>query len=369
MSEIEKLYTNFQKAKTLSNYGLDNTDHVLTKQEDGRLGYLSAGIFATTGSNVFFGNQTINGDLNVNGDIRVSTLISASTIYESGSTIFGNSGDDFHQFTGSIYLSGSLKDVNSITFNSSSIPTTLPNYTLAANLTDKTLDLRMGNNATLQLGQEMYYPPIVNKSGEDLLDGDLVMINPAGVAQGNRISVVKCVSDGTYPADFIVGVLTEDVARNAEGFATWFGYVRNISKTHLQPAGETWVEGDILYPNPTIPGKMTNVLPTAPALKSTIAAVTSINGNNVTLLVRPALRGKLDTLHNVDTTSATTGSILYNSGSVWKSTNNFKIQNGYVILSQVSASLNFANDTTAAAAGVPLGGLYHTSGSIKIRLV
>lgn len=285
---------------------------------------------ATTGSNIFVGDQTI---------------------------------------TGSIHLSGSLDYVNSITFNSASIPTTLPNYTIAANLTDRTLDLRMGNNATLQLGQEIYYPPIVNKSGADLNDGDLVMINPAGVAQGNRISVVKCISDGTYPSDYIVGVLTEDVAHNAEGFATWFGYVRNISKTHLQPTDETWLEGDVLYPHPTIAGKMTNILPVAPALKSTIAAITSINGINVTLLVRPQLRGKLSTLHDVDTTTTVTGSILYNSGSVWKSTDNVKVQNGYVILSQVSSSLNYANDTTAASGGVPLGGLYHTSGSVKIRLI
>ncbi len=39
------------------------------------------------------------------------------------------------------------------------------------------------------------------------------------------------------------------------------------------------------------------------------------------------------------------------------------------ILAQVSASYNFADDTAAAGGGVPLGGLYHTSGSIKIRLV
>jgi len=43
--------------------------------------------------------------------------------------------------------------------------------------------------------------------------------------------------------------------------------------------------------------------------------------------------------------------------------------NGYVILSKVSASYNYADDTAAQAGGVPLGGLYHTSGSVKIRLV
>lgn len=108
MSQIEKLYSNFQKAKTLSHYELDNTDHILTKQEDGRLGYLSAGIFTTTGSNLFIGDQTINGDLNVNGNINVSTLVSASVIYKSGSTIFGNSSDDTHQMTGSVSVTGSL---------------------------------------------------------------------------------------------------------------------------------------------------------------------------------------------------------------------------------------------------------------------
>jgi hypothetical protein len=42
---------------------------------------------------------------------------------------------------------------------------------------------------------------------------------------------------------------------------------------------------------------------------------------------------------------------------------------GSWVLTQVSESLDFANDTAAAAAGVPLGGLYHSSGTIKIRLV
>ena len=40
MAYPEQAYSNFQKAKTLSNYGIDNTDHVLTKQEDGNMGYV-----------------------------------------------------------------------------------------------------------------------------------------------------------------------------------------------------------------------------------------------------------------------------------------------------------------------------------------
>ena len=60
------------------------------------------------------------------------------------------------------------------------------------------------------------------------------------------------------------------------------------------------------------------------------------------------------------------------SGSI-KSNNNLNVaQNvtidGYTVLSQVSSSLNFANDTEAQAGNVPLGGLYRSGSHILIRL-
>jgi hypothetical protein len=44
------------------------------------------------------------------------------------------------------------------------------------------------------------------------------------------------------------------------------------------------------------------------------------------------------------------------------------IENSFIILSQVSSSLNFVDDTAAAAGGVPLGGLYRNGNFILIRL-
>jgi hypothetical protein len=38
------------------------------------------------------------------------------------------------------------------------------------------------------------------------------------------------------------------------------------------------------------------------------------------------------------------------------------------IVGVINTAGNFANDTAAAAGGVPVGGLYHTSGAVKIRL-
>ena len=44
------------------------------------------------------------------------------------------------------------------------------------------------------------------------------------------------------------------------------------------------------------------------------------------------------------------------------------INNSFVVLSQVSGSLNFTNDSDAATGGVPLGGLYRNGSFIMIRM-
>ena len=44
------------------------------------------------------------------------------------------------------------------------------------------------------------------------------------------------------------------------------------------------------------------------------------------------------------------------------------VRNGFVILSQVSSSLNYANDNAAALNGVPVGGLYRNGNFIQIRI-
>jgi len=62
-----------------------------------------------------------------------------------------------------------------------------------------------------------------------------------------------------------------------------------------------------------------------------------------------------------------TDSLLFNSGSQGI-TGSFTVTQ-YTNLPQVSQSLNFVDDTAAAAGGVPLGGLYRNGSFIQIRLV
>lgn len=73
------------------------------------------GIFATTGSNQFNGNQSITGSLTVSGQVVAQTLnvqqVTSSIVYSSGSNIFGNDLSNTQQFTGSLQVSGSSHNI------------------------------------------------------------------------------------------------------------------------------------------------------------------------------------------------------------------------------------------------------------------
>jgi hypothetical protein len=58
----------------------------------------------------------------------------------------------------------------------------------------------------------------------------------------------------------------------------------------------------------------------------------------------------------------------YSLSASYAPTNN-NLTASYAILASVSMSLNFANDTAAAAGGVPLGGLYRNGNAVLIRIV
>lgn len=65
-----------------------------------------------TGNLNVIGNGTVQGDLVVTGKVTAeefhTEFVSASIIYQSGSTKFGDTSDDTHEFTGSLAVSGSV---------------------------------------------------------------------------------------------------------------------------------------------------------------------------------------------------------------------------------------------------------------------
>lgn len=203
-----------------------------------------------------------------------------------------------------------------LTFRTAGVPSWTPtgknNSWLALDTVANVLYLYDGSAAEwLPVSSERtLYPVVKNMSGVTLAAGTVVAVDEANPATGDKLNVVAAEGDGTKPAKLIVGVLVQSLANNGEGRAAWFGVVKGLSLPTLQPGGETWAEGDILYLSGTINGGLTKTEPARPALDLPVAVITRISGNNLTLLVRPQLGEKLGELHDVSIAGATNGQVL-----------------------------------------------------------
>jgi len=85
------------------------------------------GNYATTGSNVFMGAQTVCANITSTGTIIAQTInvqqVTSSIVYSSGSNIFGNLSSDIQQMTGSLRITGSLNTIGNACATSICSPT------------------------------------------------------------------------------------------------------------------------------------------------------------------------------------------------------------------------------------------------------
>jgi hypothetical protein len=116
-----------------------------------------------------------------------------------------------------------------------------------------------------------------------------------------------------------IGLVTEAILNNEEGFVTISGIVRNINTTgSLQ--SETWLDGDVLYLSGTTAGAITNVKPQAPIHTVIIGFVIYAHANNGKIFVKVDNGYEIDELHNVKITSVADKNVLrYNTSlGVWE---------------------------------------------------
>lgn len=210
------------------------------------------------------------------------------------------------------------------------------------NDTDGTLDLGLkGGNVTLQLGQEQV-ARVVNKTSPliDLLEANYQVVKIVG-ATGQRLSVALAQADSDLDSATTLGVVTETINRNQEGFVTTGGQVKEINTTgSLQ--GETWNDGDVLYLSPTTAGRLTKVKPVAPQHMVIVGYVEYAHSQHGKIFVKVDNGYELDELHNVKISAATSGDVLtYNSSTqVWenKSLNEITGEFNYILTTPVSFS-------------------------------
>jgi len=124
---------------------------------------------------------------------------------------------------------------------------------LSWNDTEKTLDLVTGSdNVTLQLGQEvvMY---VRNTTGSQISDGEVVMVDGS---QGNKPTITLAQADTVANARKTIGVATQPIPNNSDGFITLIGKVRDL----VLDDG-TYTEGDVVYLSSTVAGGITLTQP------------------------------------------------------------------------------------------------------------
>ena len=169
---------------------------------------------------------------------------------------------------------------------------------------DSTLNVQLNTDVILQTGQEsLIYAK--NTSGSNISNGQLVAYNGA-VGNSGRMEIQ--LGDATMPPDFLLGIATQDIAKNNFGFVTNFGLVRGVNTSSFS-------DGDPIYPSMSS-GEITNIQPLAPNFKAPIAVVVTAHKNG-SLFVRMKTGETIESLHNVNIASPTDGDVLVFDGSVW----------------------------------------------------
>jgi hypothetical protein len=177
---------------------------------------------------------------------------------------------------------------------------------------NQTLNLVMaGGLTTQQIGEEQYYRI---KADSTITEGQVIMFTGTVGASG-ALKGAPATGLTASTALYVMGVATENIATNGWGYVTSFGLVRGINTTG---GAEAWVDGQILYLDPTVPGGLTKTVPVAPNPKVVVAAVVyaAVNGS---LFIRPAFGGKLgDFEGDVNIVSPVNGDLLQYNGTVWQ---------------------------------------------------
>ena len=223
--------------------------------------------------------------------------------------------------TQSVYLGEYGVEAGFVRFDTTPTATPAVPAVMSWNDADGTVDLKLkGNNVSLQVGQEMV-ARVVNKTGANLLESQYKAVRirkvSEGGAQGQRLAVVLAQANTEFASTDMLGIVTENITNNEEGFITTFGTVRGINTTgSLQ--GETWADGDILFLSPTVPGGLTKVKPSAPNHLSIVGYVEYAHQNNGKIFVHVQTSWELDELHNVAISSPTSGQVLKYNGTLWE---------------------------------------------------
>lgn len=168
------------------------------------------------------------------------------------------------------------------------------------NVTDGTLECVLkGGNVTLQLGQENVVR-FRNTSASDIDDGVAVYVTGSN---GNFLTAEPARAHLDSTSEMTIGVTTEPIAKNTEGFVTVFGLVRNINTAGLTEGAAVWLSS-------TTAGVLTSTRPGAPAHAVMVGYCLRSHPTLGVIFVHAQDGYELGELHDVKITDPTDGQYL-----------------------------------------------------------
>lgn len=207
-----------------------------------------------------------------------------------------NSGGTLAEWSSNIDIPGTLDVTGKARFDSTvqvgQVEPTLPGE-MGWNPDYATVDLALNNGVVNPLGQKIQLL-CRNDEAVTIAKGKAVMFSGT-VGNSGRIKVKLMVANGTYPGYVFLGVTEQSIAAGADGYVVTFGKIRGINTN-------SYVDGNILWCDPAIPGGFTVTEPQAPNLKLPIAAVVHA-ANNGTVMVRWDTGKRLSDLHDVESSA------------------------------------------------------------------
>lgn len=213
----------------------------------------------------------------------------------------------------------------------------------------QTLVFQMNGSVIQHVGEEQFFRI---KCQGAITKGQVVSFAGTVGASGGLIG--KAATGLTADqANYILGIADESGSNNDWIFVTSFGEVKNVDTTG---GVESWVQGQVLYYDPTVTGGLTKTKPNTPNAIAIVAAVVYVNSTNGILFVRPTFGSVLGgTDGNVQFGTLNNGDVIVYDGTDLRWEN----------VAQSTLSVGSASTATTATnvAGGAAGSLVYQSGA------
>ena len=256
---------------------------------------------------------TLTSGVGTKGDYYVVSV--AGTTDLDGNDFWGVG--DWAVFNGTVWQrveGGSEADVDSVNFNlTANVTPTIGELTWSNEDRTQTLALGMANGDTQYIGQEQYFRI---KASASISKGDVVMFT--GTVGGSSGGLEGAPATGLTPdqSNYILGISKDNLNNNDWGNVQYFGEVKGIDASG---GAENWIEGQVLYNDPTVAGGLSKNKPSVPNAVAVVAAVVSNSASSGILFVRPTYGSVLGgTDGNVEFTGLATNDYIVYNGTIWE---------------------------------------------------